>query len=332
MSKKEILQEVTVNTPIYDPDLPQKAAAALVDAPLELGPNEGLRLEILFNKNVYQQAAFYQYELTMEHKGPAPKTEKEKTKQKIYDVLSEQLGKVSAALKENGCVFRDTAIIGDDLEDDAVHITLYRQETSMVDKGKRQMEIHTNSIMPDRPFIIKQASEVLSKIYWERMQKDIATEAAKRRHIPNFVSAGKFFTAISIALSEEIDTELTADKLIANASMESGWPLRICKKDGIDREEVFTENTQIDCPEYIIFHLNHDGNWRLEKLENLRAAQYIIAKEGFRRKRTQAIIVLKDLKKVPYALFADTEDGLIPVSPNEAHGYKKLLVNWRKNT
>lgn len=84
--------------------------------------------------------------------------------------------------------------------------------------------------------------------------------------------------------------------------------------------------------QYIIFHLNHDGNWRLEKLENLRAAQYIIAKEGFRRKRTQAIIVLKDLKKVPYALFADTEDGLIPVSSNEAHGYKKLLVNWRKNT
>lgn len=143
MSKKEILQEITVNTSIYDPDLPQKAAAALVDAPLELGPNEGLRLEILFNKNVYQQAAFYQYELTMEHKGPAPETEKEKTKQKIYDVLSEQLGKVSAALKENGCVFRDTAIIGDDLEDDAVHITLYRQETSMV--GDRWKSIQTAS-------------------------------------------------------------------------------------------------------------------------------------------------------------------------------------------
>lgn len=332
MEKKEILREITVATSIYDPKLPQKIVTALADTPLNLVPNDRIELEILFSNNVYQQAEFYQYELTINHMRPEPKTESEKKKQKIYDILSEQLDKVSASLKENGYSIRNAAIIGDDLENDSVHIIVYRQETPVAGKRKAQTEIRINSILPDRPLLIKQAGRMLAEILWERMQKERETELAKKAHTPNYVSADRLFSAISDALSEEIEdmTKLTTDKLIASASFDSEWPLRICRKNEADQEKVCSENTQIDCPEYIISYLNHDGNWRLEKLENLRAAQYIISNEGFRHKKTQSIIVLKNLKIIPYLLFADTEEGLISVSPVEAYRYKKLLVSWKK--
>ena len=54
----------------------------------------------------------------------------------------------------------------------------------------------------------------------------------------------------------------------------------------------------------------------------------IIAKEGFNKKQTEAIVVLHDLESVPYALHIETEDGLRPVSTEEARGNKKLFASW----
>lgn len=333
MNEREQIKEVVIDTVIYDPELPQKVVQALSDDIPKPEANTRIALDIVFNKSVYHRREFYLYELTQEHKGPIPKTDKEKVHQKVYDILGEQLDKVTAALKEIGFEFGDTGIIGDDLEDDAVHIILYRQAASIVGKGKRQTETHVRSVMPDRPFIAKKAAEVMAKMFLEKMKKEATIEAAKKSHIPNWVPAGELFAAISGALSMEMEEDATfaADKLLGKAFMTSDWPLRMRSRLRADQGEPITRDTQIDCPEYIVFHFNDGGSWELKKVDNLKAAQQAITKQGFHYKHTKVVIVLKDLKKVPYTLFAETDDGLIAVAPCEANAYKKLHVSWTKN-
>lgn len=331
MNEREKIKEVMIDTEIYDPELPQKVVQALSGGIPELEPNERLALDIVFNKTVYQQVEFYRYELTQEHKEPVPKTDREKARQMVYNVLGEQLDKVISALKEVGFAFGNTGIIGDDLEDDAVHIELYRQQASIRGKGKRQTETNVRSVMPDRPYIVKTAAEHLARMFLEHMCEENDIEVAQKNHTPNWVSAGVLFAAISDALAEDNEDVITVDKLIDKAYMTSDWPLHMCTRLRADQGEPITRDTQIDCPEYIAFHLNDGGSWELKKVDNLKAAQQEITKQGFHYKHTKAVIVLKDLKKVPYTLFAETDDGLIAVAPCEANTYKKLHVSWPKN-
>lgn len=331
MNEREKIKEVVIDTKIYDPELPQKVVQALSGGIPKLDPNERLALDIVFSKTVYQQVEFYRYELTQDHKEPVPKTDREKARQMVYHVLGEQLDKVISALKEVGFEFGNTGIIGDDLEDEAVHIELYRQEASITGKGKRQTETNVRSVMPDRPYIVKTATEHFARMFLEHMRKEEAIETAKKNHTPNWVPAGEMFAAISIALAKEIDDTITADKLIGKAYMSSDWPLHMRTRLRADQGDLITGDTPIDCPEYIVFHLNDGGSWELKKVDNLKAAQQAITKQGFHYKHTKAVIVLKDLKKVPYTLFAETDEGLLPVAPSEANDYKKLHVSWSKN-
>lgn len=333
MNEREKIKEVVIDTKIYDAELPQKVVQALSGDIPKNEPNERLGMDIVFNKTAYQQDEFYRYELTQEHKGPAPKTDQEKVHQKIYDILSEQLDKVISSMKELGCMFGSTGIIGDDLEDDSVHIVLYRQEASISGKGKRQTESNVCSVVPDRPYIVKKASEYFARMLFEQMKKENAIEIAKKNHTPNWVSVGELFSAISDALVAEIedDTDITADKLIKKAVIASDWPLRMRTRFRDDKAKPVTNSTKIDCPEYIIFILDHGGGWELKKVDDLRSAQQVIVKQGFHYKHTKAVVVLKDLEKVPYTLFAETDNGLIAVAPCEANGYKKLHVSWAKN-
>lgn len=333
MNEREQIKEVIIDTKIYDAELPQKVVQALSDGIPKIGQNERLALGIVFKKTAYQQVEFYRYELTQEHKEPVPKTDREKARQKVYDVLGEQLDKVISALKEVGFEFGNTGIIGDDLEDDSVHIVLYRQEASISGKGKRQTETNVRSVMPDRPYIVKKAAEHFARMFLEHMSKENAIEIAKKNHTPNWISAGDLFAAISGAVTAEIgdNTDITEDKLIKKAFIASDWPLHMRTRFREDPAEPVTNSTKIDCPEYIIFILNHGGSWELKKVDDLRSAQQAIVKQGFHYKHTKAVVILKDLEKVPYSLFAETDDGLIAVTPCEANAYKKLHVSWSKN-
>lgn len=330
MSEQIKIKEISINTTIYDPELPKKIAEAFGKEIPVIGPNERFGIQILFDKSVYQQTAFYEYKLPREYKGRASKTEQEKAKQKVYDVLDEQLSKVTTCLKEIGYAFGDTAIIGDNLEDDAIHVTLYRREVSVTGTGKRQTEAHVNSIMPDRPFTIQQMSKAFARMFSEQMLREAIEEAAKKSHTPNWVPASEVFEAISAALSIEMNAVVEANTLVEQAFSVSDWPLHIRTKTKKDQAEPITGSTNIDCPEYMIFQLNHGESWDLKKVDNLKEAQQIISKQSFRYKQTKAIIVLHNLKEVPYSLFAETDEGLIPVTPIEACGHKKLHVSWQK--
>ena len=121
-----------------------------------------------------------------------------------------------------------------------------------------------------------------------------------------------------------------ANTLIEQAFVVSDWPLYIRTRTKKDQAEPMTGSTNIDCPEYMLFQLSHTGSWDLKKVDNLKEAQQIISKQGFHYKQTRSIVVLHNLKEVPYTLFAETDEGLIPVAPSEACGHKKLHVSWQK--
>lgn len=75
-----------------------------------------------------------------------------------------------------------------------------------------------------------------------------------------------------------------------------------------DQGDPVTGETQIDCPEYIVFQLNQGGSWELKEVDGLKSAQQAITKQGFHYKSTKAVVVLKDLEAVPYTLFAESDD------------------------
>ena len=120
------------------------------------------------------------------------------------------------------------------------------------------------------------------------------------------------------------------DKLIDTAYMTSDWPLHMRSRLREDQGNPMTNDTKIDCPEYIVFQLNQGDRWELKEADGLKSAQQAITKQAFHYRQTKAVIVLKGLKKMPYTLFAASDDGLIIVTPSEANAHKKLYVSWNK--
>ena len=162
MNVREKIKKFVINTKIYDIALPQKGAQTLYGDIQVPEPDAFMKMEVIFNTSAYDQNEFYRYELTQDHKGPVPKTDQEKARQKVYNILDEQLDKVISVMEELGCKLRNTSIIGDKLEDNMVHVILYRQQTSDTDKEERNPITNVRSVVPDRQFLINQASEMFA--------------------------------------------------------------------------------------------------------------------------------------------------------------------------
>jgi hypothetical protein len=333
MSEREIIRDFSIQAEIYDVELTQKIVEKIKADMPELEENTILGLDIIFDMSVYQKVEFYQYPLSKEHKGPQPRREEEKAKEFIYDVLSEQLQKTIKALEEIGLSFGFTAIIGDEEIGKNVQVTLYKQEPIQVPKGKRKANFKVNTITPDRPFIQKQLAKALAEHFWKEFKEGRLQELEKKLHKENWVTADRLFSAIAKALQNGAeDIEKTKAKLIAEAIVESDFPLFITSRTRNDTSDVMTPETKIDCPEYLIFRQTSGGSWNIKKIEDLQSANQLITKDGLNKKRYKTIIVLHNEQVVPYALFAETEDGIVPVTPEEAHAYKKLLLSWDKGT
>lgn len=331
MSERQIIQQFIIPAEIYELDLTQKILEVLTADMPSITEEFTFGLDLIFSKEVYKKLEFYQFQVTKEQKGPKPRTENEKKKQFIYDVLAEQLHNVTTAMEELGFRFGLTGIVGEEMEGGVVEVILYREPPIELPKGKRKANFRTNTIMPDRPFIYEQMAKTLVDLYLKQEREGKIKELEKQRHVANWVSAGKLFSTIAESLHSE--SAVIADiknKLIAEALVESEWPLSIRSRNKHDTEETMTAETNLDCPEYLIFRLTDGSSWDMKKIENLQAAQQMITKHGFKSKRFKSIVVIHNEEVVPYTLFAEADDGITQVTPEEAHGYKKLFVSWSK--
>ena len=88
----------------------------------------------------------------------------------------------------------------------------------------------------------------------------------------------------------------SVNKMRGEAVIESDWPLCTRSKNRGECTESMTEDTQIDCPEYVLFRLNHGESWDMKKVENIKEAQQFISKQGLRNKQKKTIVVLHKLE------------------------------------
>lgn len=331
MSERKIIKQVSVDAKIYDLSLGEKTVTILSEDVLQLREEHCLGLDVVFNRGAYREAAFFQYPVSREAKGPQPRNEGERLKKKIYDVLSEQLDRVTNSLEQVGLHFGHTSVIGDDIDGDSVQIILYREAQIENSVRGKQTFARVTSVMPDRPYILEQASKVFAEMVLKQMREENLQEIARRNHVPNWVKADCLFSAIfaGLAISKAEGATTSANKMLSEAVVESDWPLHMRSKNRGECTEPLTEDSLIDCPEYVLFRLNHGESWDMRKVENIKEAQQFISKQGFRNKQTKTILVLHKLEPMPYVLFAETEEGFVLVSQAEAHKHKKIHVSWK---
>lgn len=100
MSERKIIKQVSVDAKIYDLSLGEKTVTILSEDVSQLREEHCLGLDVVFNRGAYREAAFFQYPVSREAKGRRPRNEGERLKKKIYDVLSEQLDRVTNSLEQ----------------------------------------------------------------------------------------------------------------------------------------------------------------------------------------------------------------------------------------
>lgn len=333
MNKRIVLKEFTVEAEIFDVDLPAKVAKVLTSDRFAPEPDLYYDVDIVFDKGVYKKAEFYQYPIP-EKKMPKDTSrrysEQDRIKDIIYAVLSSQLDATKKAITDLGFLIGSATIIGD-VHDTGVTVVIYESEKPEPVKGrKKPTQIHVNSIMPDRPFLQERMAKLLADMVLQQIREDDLKEIKRKAHTPNWISADAMFAAVSTACIPDNAEKAQAlkSKLLKDAEMKSDWPLHICSKTDKNTESTIDDSTSLDCSDYMLFQRYQGGRWELKSITDLKDAKRIITKDGFNRKQTEAIIVLHDLEPVPYTLHTETEDGLRPVSAEEARGNKKLFVSW----
>ena len=333
MDKRVVLKEFTVEAEIFHTDLPEKVAKVLTGEGFTPEPELYYDVDIVFDKEVYNKAEFYQYpipEKKMPKETSRRYSEQDRIKDIIYAVLSSQLDATKKAITNLGFLIGSATIIGD-VHDAGVTVIIYENKKPEPAKGRRQpTQIHVNSIMPDRPFLQERMAKLLADMVLQQIREADLKEIKRKAHTPNWISADAVFTAVATACIPDnaADAQTLKSKLLKDAAMESDWPLHICSKTDKNTENTIDVSTSLDCSDYMLFQRYQGGRWELKSITDLKNAKRIITKDGFNRKQTEAIIVLHNLKPVPYALHIETEDGLRPVSVEEARGNKKLFVSW----
>lgn len=325
MKERKEIKKFIIIAEIYDTELPQKIHNELSSNLPELDKEYYYNLDIVFSKSVYRCMEFYQYPLekTLEQK----EGKQSDTKELISNILSEQLNKVLKEIETLEFDLGSSGIIGDNIDNHNIEVTLYRGDKKEYRKnGNLMPHIRANSIMPDRPYILERAVKVFTDICLRKMEEDKKKELEKNNHTPNMIKAEIVFKSLAEVI-DDIDTE----SMLSEAIIESDWPLKL--KKGTKTEVAnnpISKNTYLDCPEFLLYKENTDGFWTLEKIEDLKEAKYIITREGFNLKRTAEIVVLKTLKPVLFSLFEETDEGLVEVDKENARGKKKLNLIWNK--
>lgn len=339
MKIKEVIGPLMVHSTIYDVDLPEKILHDIEEEQLQLDPDKMYDVHILFDTKVYELDEFYSFNVTKP--SPAPRgrkkqSEAEKKREKMYDILTEQLHNVIDALKATGINIRSSAIIGEEyIMPFFVDVEFYLLEPESEEERKRKSSVgRCNSIMPSRKSFhenLAKAAKILEEAQ-DRRLKEPEEQKQREQHAPNWFLAEELFSEIARSMYPADDEKAMAhkEKLYSTASVVSDWPLQIKSKGKAENVSPIGKDSKLDCPEYMIYIQDTNGEWSIDKTENLKTAQKTIVKHGYNLKRTERMIVLHNLKTVPYTLFKETEEGLVPITSEEARGQQKLYLSWNK--
>lgn len=335
-----------IDTCIHDIDLPIKVKDKIQALNLSLETDKIYTVSVYFDKRDYQNADFYTF-LVERKQWRVEKLAKlgarEKQEAIIHDVLSAQLDNIYKEIRKFNISYRNIKIVGSEFDKAnqvKVEITednRARQEeisTTKSKKSKSSGTIYTvASIVPDYSALIERASKVLLELMEREVEKEKIKDYEKSKHTPNLIDTSKVFLALANALITEFpdkytSSELVVNELISQATLKNDWPLEICSKDVTSGSQKELES-EIDCPEYLIYIKKRHG-WTFKKIPDLDVAKQIILTEGYNRKFVDEIIVLQNLNPIYFNLFVEDRGEINPISKEEAHTAKKLLLSWKK--
>lgn len=340
MKERKFVCKFTLDTEIYDPELPQKIVSVLQNETLEVKPNLYYGIDLIFDKLAYQTPEFFQYpleKLLPAHPSRRDKmTEQEQWRHRTTSILSQQLSCTLSAVKTSGFDLSNGAIIGDNINDlHKVFIELYEAREKEYDKkGRLKANMIVHNIMPDRPYTLVTAANAIARMIAEKAMEEKKRELELAAHTPNMIPAGELFTSVAKAIlldkrrKAEGEINTLAEHLRLHATIQSDWPLEIVFTER--PEQPLSEDFEIDCPEFLLYHENTNGAWTLNKIKDLVAAKFQITQNGYNRKTTADMAVLHNLKPMGFTLFAETEEGMVKVKKQEAQKMKKLTLSWKK--
>ena len=347
MSDRKVIRQFTLDSAIWDADLPQKVATALAASPIVIEPQIYYAIDVVFDYRAYGMPEFYTFKLDKplpEKKYPKRcNDEEERRKELISAILSQQLDRVLKAISKSELDICHSGIIGEDRPDPhTVDILLYEDKAKEYDrKGRLVHTYRVSSIVPNRPWLLDRAVKVLADMFLKDYQEKLIKEAGIAAHKANMVSADTVFRKVAeavlldIRMSKEKRSEavtLLSNTLRLHASVKTTWPLEIA---GQNNEKPLSESMapgyEIDCPAYMLYREHKNGAWTLKRIADLSEAQRIVTQDGYNLKSISCIAVLHYLNPVRFSLFAETESGLLAVKRTEAANHKKLNLCWEKS-
>ena len=346
MMKGKLERIFLPKTMIYDPALATKVREELQRVMkygiLKGGPDQRYQVEVSFSEDVYKTDEFFSFpvlkETPIQRRGRKYIPESEIRQNKIGDILSEQLDNVIEVFETEGIHVWHALIVGEwAFPEDVVFVSLYTYEPEQEPgEKKKSSRVKTSVIMPSRQGFYRnlaKAGEGLQEWRKREQEREEREKNERLQHTPHFVRAEELFTEIAQAVhpSDCAQSTLYKEMLYKTAVQTSDWPLTIkSRRIKTDDNTSIDKDTKFDCPEYMIYTQQTTGEWSIEKIENLTAAQSTIVNHGYNLKKTDRIVVLHNLKSVPYTLFKNTAEGLVMVTPEEARGEKKLYLSWNK--
>ena len=344
--KRKYLCNFSIATNIYDTELSNKIKEKFCSLELSPNPDASYVIEISFDLKIYSDIQFYKFPVERNQaqlERLKQQTPQEKAHTIIGEVLSQQAHTICKELPTKDVPYRSVIIAGESKNDlNRVDFCIYedmfappKTEETTSKKSKRKETIYvTYSIVPDRAYIAEKGAKVLAEQILRRAEEEYRKSLEKSAHTPNMVSADKIFTALATAILEEkrenkhSSPELLAYEMVAKAHLKSDWPLEIVGNDSfIPEKSPINVDTKIDCPEFLIF-VKRKNYWSLQKVNDLSTAKHIILSNGYNQKSIEQIVVLHNLQKVSFNLFAENDGEIVPIEKSEAPNAKKLLLSW----
>lgn len=315
--ERNYLCDFSLETCIYDVDLPTKIKDKLASLNVLPKPNIIYVLDVSFDVKVYRVKDFYKFHVErkqwqideLEKQSP-----KRQTETMIHQVLAQQLDNICKELSLFNIQYQTAIIAGEDYDDlNRVDFCIYESEFIQKESpndGKKKTRrkettLISHSIIPHRPYIAQKAAEFFAEQMVKRIEEEYKKSLEKSAHTPNLIKAEKVFAALAYAIVEEFpdiysSAETLAYELSIQAKIKNDWPLEIIGQTGYyPKENTIAFNDEIDCPEYLIY-VKRKHDWALKKVNGLDSAKNEILYHGYNTKSVEQIIVLHNLEHIKF--------------------------------
>lgn len=163
------MEHILQNTDIFSDDIDKKLNEIILLDENNFNKEVTYRLTVSFHVNLLYDSRFEEFNIPVQSVA-----RKECQKNKVYDVMSFQLGKIKEVFSKNNIKIYSTGIKGDNLElEDIIKIDIKEDDSEAFysGRGKNKKRIKVSTIMPSAPYIQevleKSAPEGIRKIYYK---------------------------------------------------------------------------------------------------------------------------------------------------------------------